>query len=62
MQLCSPEEIAKQLDMDVKLFKRHIKTAPDFPRPALFKSQKIVRWDKADIEEWLKKQKSNMAR
>ena len=62
MQLCSPEEIAKQLDMDVKLFKRHIKTSPGFPRPALFKSQKIVRWDQADINEWLKKQKSNMAR
>jgi predicted DNA-binding transcriptional regulator AlpA len=62
MQLCTQEQIAQQLAMDVKAFKRHIKTAPDFPRPAFLKSQKIVRWDQAEINEWLKKQKAGLRR
>lgn len=34
----------------------------DFPRPSLALSQKMRRWNRADVEKWLQKQMQRNAR
>ena len=35
---------------------------PDFPRPVLVLSRKIVKWDASDLDKWLEKKKREWAR
>lgn len=35
---------------------------PDFPRPSLSLSQKMRRWNRQDVEQWLAKQMAKNAR
>lgn len=35
---------------------------PDFPRPAVFLSQKFRRWSADDVRQWITRNKQSMAR
>lgn len=51
------KQIAERLGVKPDTFRKRIECLPDFPKPALKLSRETVRWDEADIDRWLKKQR-----
>lgn len=50
--------IAAMIGVSPSTLRQNIEPRPDFPKPALRLSQKTVRWEKSDIERWLKTQRA----
>lgn len=51
------KQIAEKLGVSVDTLRRSIESKTDFPKPALRMSQKTVRWDEAEIDRWIKRQR-----
>jgi predicted DNA-binding transcriptional regulator AlpA len=50
-------EIAAKLKVSTKVFREKVETRPDFPRPALRLSRQTVRWDPADVRQWIERER-----
>jgi len=50
--------IAAMIGVSTSMVRQKLEPRPDFPKPALRLSQKTVRWEKSDIERWLKTQRA----
>lgn len=48
------DEIAAMLGVSREVLRKTVEAKPDFPRPALRLSRKTVRWDRVDIERWMR--------
>ena len=60
--LISIDEIASMLGMQYRQVRDRIAKRPDFPRPAFNLSQKMRRWDRRNVQEWIDTQaKKNAA-
>jgi predicted DNA-binding transcriptional regulator AlpA len=55
------KQIADMLGVKVPTFRKRIEARPDFPKPVLRMSKKTVRWDPADVNRWLARQRSAQA-
>lgn len=62
MSLLTLDDIAAMLSATRPLVRDRIVKRPDFPRPAVSLSQKMRRWNKVDVENWLAKQMQRNAR
>jgi predicted DNA-binding transcriptional regulator AlpA len=60
--LIDTRAIAGMLGMSTKHVRERLVRRPDFPRPALQLSVKTRRWDLADVQVWLEKQRKKCAR
>jgi predicted DNA-binding transcriptional regulator AlpA len=49
--------IAAQLGVSVKTLRERVESRPDFPRPALRLSCRTVRWDPADVRQWIERER-----
>ncbi len=52
------KQIAEKLGVKPETFRKRVEIRPDFPKPVLRLSRETVRWDEADIEQWLKRQRA----
>ncbi|NBW08280.1 MAG: AlpA family phage regulatory protein [Caulobacteraceae bacterium] len=52
------KQIAEKLGIKQETFRKRVEIRPDFPKPVLRLSRETVRWDEADIEQWLKRQRA----
>lgn len=52
MTLLTPQEVAQQLGVRFRYVRDNLAKRSDFPRPYRFGMQ--MRWDKDDIERWVK--------
>jgi len=60
--LMTIEDIAKLLGMQYRQVRDRVAKRPDFPRPAFNLSQKMRRWDRNSIHQWVETQaKKNQA-
>lgn len=63
MELLTLEDIQAMLKVDKRSYVRdRIVKRPDFPRPAVFVSQKCRRWNTDDVQRWMALNKESMAR
>ena len=62
MTLLSIDDIAKTLNARREYVRDRLVKRSDFPRPALFLSQKVRHWDAADFDAWLVKMKGKWAK
>jgi predicted DNA-binding transcriptional regulator AlpA len=51
------KQIAEKLGIKPETFRKRVEVRPDFPKPALRLSRETVRWDDADIDQWLRRQR-----
>ncbi len=51
------KQIAEKLGVKPETFRKCIESRPDFPRPSLRLSQKMVLWEDRDFERWYDRQK-----
>jgi|TARA_B110000908_G_scaffold87043_1_gene103993 predicted DNA-binding transcriptional regulator AlpA len=60
MKLLKPEEVSQKLGMSKAALPNLRKKDQSFPQPIMI-SQRVNRWDEADIDNWLiqKKEKEN---
>ena len=56
MKLLRPDEVSEKLGISKGAFPALRRRADSFP-PPIRVSQKVLRWDEADINEWLSKKK-----
>ena len=47
--------IARMLGVTLATFYKRVEAAPDFPKPVLRLSRKTVRWDEAQVKEWIER-------
>lgn len=52
------QQIAEMLGIRADTFRKRVETRPDFPKPALKLSQKMVLWNDADVERWKRRQQA----
>ena len=52
------KQIADMLGIRPDTFRKRVESRPDFPKPVLKLSQKIVRWDGADVAKWIARQRA----
>jgi predicted DNA-binding transcriptional regulator AlpA len=52
------KQIAEKLGVKPETFRKRVEVRPDFPKPVLRLSRETVRWDDADIEKWLQRQRA----
>lgn len=52
------KQIAEKLGVKQETFRKRVEVRPDFPKPVLRLSRETVRWDEADIEKWLTRQRA----
>lgn len=52
------KQIAERLGIRPDTFRKRVECRPDFPKPALRLSQKMVMWNDADIVRWMRKQEA----
>ena len=62
MSLITLDDIAAMLSATRPLVRDRIVKRPDFPRPAVALSQKMRRWNRDEVENWLAKQMQRNAR
>ncbi len=60
--LIDRKAIAARLGVSVDTLRRSIEPRTDFPKPALRMSRKTVRWDDAEIQKWLARQRAEAQR
>lgn len=46
------KQIAEMLGIRADTFRKSVESRPDFPKPALKLSQKMVLWNEADVAKW----------
>lgn len=51
------KQIAEKLGIKPDTFRKRVECRTDFPKPALRLSREIVRWEEADIERWMQRQR-----
>ncbi len=51
------KQIAEKLGVKPETFRKCIECRPDFPKPALKLSLKMVLWEDRDFERWYDRQK-----
>ncbi len=51
------KQIAEKIGVSPATFRKCIESRPDFPKPALKLSQKIVLWEDRDFERWYQRQR-----
>lgn len=56
------DDIAARLGERREFVRDRLVKRPDFPRPVLVLSQKIVKWDIADFDAWLEKKRKEWAK
>jgi predicted DNA-binding transcriptional regulator AlpA len=56
------DEIASSLKLNKVYVRDKVVKRPDFPRPAIFLSQKTRRWMLEDVQAWIGNQRDKMAR
>jgi len=56
------DEIAELLKLSKRYVRDKLVKSPDFPRPAVFLSQKNRRWDAQDVSKWIESSKARIAR
>ncbi len=54
-ELLTIDDIAATLGLKRETVRDKVVKRSDFPRPAVFLSQKIKRWSGADVQGWLSK-------
>ena len=52
------QQIAAMLGVTVDTLRRRVEPSAGFPKPALRLSRKTVRWELAEINRWIQRQKS----
>lgn len=57
-ELMDLSDIANLLKLSKPYVRDKIVKRSDFPRPALFISQKVKKWSQKDFEEWLEKKRT----
>lgn len=57
MAFTDRKAIADMLGVSVDTFRKRIECKPDFPKPVLRLSRETVRWEEADIQKWLHRQR-----
>lgn len=62
INLIDTESIAQMLGVSRAYARDRVVKSATFPRPALALSQKIKRWSKQDVENWVEKQMQRNAR
>ena len=55
-------EIADMLGVTREYATDRITKRPDFPKPALVLSQKLVRWEESDVLRWIEEQRIRAGR
>lgn len=58
MSLLTRDDIAEMLGISRDVLRKSVEARPDFPPPTLRLSRKTVRWERADIERWIERQKA----
>jgi predicted DNA-binding transcriptional regulator AlpA len=61
-ELIDVKTIASTLGVTPRVVNERIKSLPDFPRPALAINHKTTRWDRSQVEDWIKKRAKAQAR
>lgn len=56
--MLSRQQIAEMLGIRTDTFRKRVETRPDFPKPALKLSQKMVLWNDADVARWKRRQEA----
>lgn len=52
------KQIAEMLGIRADTFRKRVETRPDFPKPVLKLSQKMVMWSETDIARWKRRQEA----
>lgn len=52
------KQIAEMLGIRPDTFRKSVEARPDFPKPALRLSQKMVLWNDADVLRWKRRQEA----
>ncbi len=52
------KQIAEMLGIRPDTFRKRVETRPDFPKPVLRLSQKMVMWNDADVARWRRRQEA----
>ena len=58
MTMLTRKEIAEQLGIRADTFRKSVESRPDFPKPALKLSQKMVLWNEIDVARWRRRQEA----
>jgi len=61
-ELLTPAEIAAMLKVPVRIAQEQVLRTPSFPAPAINLSQKVRRWFRSDVEDWIAKKAKQNAR
>lgn len=62
LELVDSRQIAQMLSLNHTYVRDRLVKAPTFPRPALSLSQKVRRWERGAVEQWLEQQRARAAR
>jgi predicted DNA-binding transcriptional regulator AlpA len=62
MTLLDLDDIASMMKLSPAYVRDKLVKRSDFPRPALFISQKLRRWSVDDVASWIDSQKQKIAR
>ena len=62
MSLLTLDDITAMMQMRREYVRDRLTKRPDFPRPAISVSQKFRRWNANDVQDWIAKQSSRIAR
>ena len=52
------KQIAEMIGIRADTFRKRVESRPDFPKPALKLSQKMVLWNEADVIRWKRRQEA----
>lgn len=52
------KQIADMLGIRQDTFRKSVEARPDFPKPALRLSQKMVLWNEVDVMRWKRRQEA----
>lgn len=51
------KQIAERLGIRADTFRKRVESRPDFPKPALRLSRKMVLWEERDVDQWRHRQR-----
>lgn len=61
-ELLTPQEIADILKVPLRIAQEQVLRTSSFPPPAINLSQKVRRWYRQDVEDWIAKKAKQNAR